>query len=116
MLRVRPYDYIMPYAGAGKDCSTRIVKADIPFMILGVPVYRDYLVDHNFSDTTPNYITFRHANDPTKDVPQTREIIFEKKLPVTKVDPTAGSLELTSLTLSILIGLIIAAIPGGISY
>jgi len=44
MMTVRPTDYLWPEIGLDGLCGTRFVKAEIPFMILGMPVYRDYII------------------------------------------------------------------------
>ena len=47
LLTVRPIDYLWPEIGLDGKCGTRFVRAEIPFMILGAPVYRDYIVEHS---------------------------------------------------------------------
>ena len=47
---------------------TRIVKANIPFIILGVPVYRDYRVVHQTA--APSHLSFMHGYDDTKGKPE----------------------------------------------
>lgn len=70
MLTVRPMDYLWPEIGLDGKCGTRFVKAEIPFMILGSPIYRDYIVEHNDPSDGPGFMTFKYGFSETKYAPE----------------------------------------------
>ena len=52
-----------------EECGTRFIQADIPFMILGMPVYRDYIIIHSDEadeEDGSGHMTFKYGYSETK--------------------------------------------------
>ena len=77
LLKIRAKDYLGP-KGDDDFCPTRLVSIDAPFIILGVPVYRDYKVVHQAA--APAYMSFMHGFDDTKGVPLVNSQVSSSKL------------------------------------
>ena len=82
MLTVRPMDYLWPEVSLDGECGTRFTSADIPFMILGVPVYRDYIVVHSDDNDGPGHMNFKHGFSDTKFTPEENWRLSERKLAI----------------------------------
>lgn len=76
MLKVRPEDYIFFSNDRDGFCMTRLIKLDAPFLILGLPVYKDYRIVHQHSE---NYMSFMHGYSDSKPMPSTHGSVSTDK-------------------------------------
>jgi len=116
-LMVRPEDY---YYKTGSQCAMRFQPIDAPFNILGLPVYKDYYVSHNFSKDNAS-MSFQGLTNEIKPMPEDASEFMDGKPDLIKVtlatenaeDPEQTTLVVALiLAVGVLVGMTIWAVWG----
>ena len=108
-LMVRPEDYMVR---RGSRCEFRFQAIDAPFNILGLPIYKDYYVTHNWSEDNAS-MSFQALTTEIKPQPDDAGDFMNGKVDLITVELATQDAEDPERTTMIISLVIAAAVLGG---
>jgi len=111
-LMVRPEDYMIR---KGSRCEFRFQAIDAPFNILGLPIYKDYYVTHNWSEDNAS-MSFQALTTEVKPQPDDGSVFMNGKVDLITVELATQDAEDPEGSTKIAALVIAVAVLGGMSF